>query len=190
MTAALTEETSRYSLAYWHSWATAYEALLSTRMGNDNSAPRLVSAPQLDAFATLALDTLVPTTILRADSGEAGWCSAEIHRAQGEWLLEQGAPGAVDAAESLFQKSLAVARQQGARAWELRAAISLTRLARRRQRSETARNVLASVLQTYTEGDRTADVREAKALLADTSPRMQPVGSSAKPSIPPRYGWT
>lgn len=169
MTAALAEQTNRYSLAYWRSWATAYQALLRARMGDNGEPLRLVSAPQFDTFATFAPDTLVPMTILRADNDEAGWCRAEIHRAQGEWLLQQGAPGAADAAEGLFQRSLAVARQQGARAWELRATISLMRLARRRERPDKARSLLASVLQHYTEGDRTADVLEAKALLADVT---------------------
>jgi len=180
MTATVTEQTSRYSLAYWHSWAIAYQAVLDTRMGNHGDAPRLVSAPQLDTFATFALQTLAPMTILRADNGEAGWCSAEIHRAQGEWLLEQGAPGATDAAETLFERSLSVARQQGAKAWELRAAISLMRLARRRDRPGKAHSLLASVLQHYTEGDRTADVQEAKALLTEPASGMRSTTSRAQ----------
>jgi predicted ATPase/DNA-binding winged helix-turn-helix (wHTH) protein len=180
MNATVVEETGRYSLAYWHSWATAYQALLATREGNHGDVPRLVNAPQLETFVTFAPNTLVPMTILRADNGEAGWCSAEIHRAQGEWLLQQGAPGATEAAEDLFERSLAIAGQQGARAWELRAAISLMRLALRRGRPEKARKLLASLVQHYAEGDRIADVQEAKALLVSATPPTESTKSFAR----------
>jgi predicted ATPase/DNA-binding winged helix-turn-helix (wHTH) protein len=188
MTGTLAERTSRYSLAYWRSWATAYQTLLRKRSGNRGEVPQLVNAPQLDTFATFSSDLLVPATILRADNGESGWCSAEIHRAQGEWLLEQGAPGAVTAAEGLFRRSLAVARQQGARAWELRAAMSLLRLGRRRDRPDEAYGLLAGVLQHYTVGDRTADVQEARTLLADAAPEGRSAGSVVKRSLPSRHG--
>jgi predicted ATPase len=52
---------------------------------------------------------------------------AEAHRLQGELLLRQAAPDAVQA-EAAFHQALAIARRQQAKSWELRAAISLARL--------------------------------------------------------------
>ena len=62
---------------------------------------------------------------------------------------------------------LAIARQQQAKGWELRAAVSVARLRARRGRPSEARDRLAEVLGWFTEGFDTADVREAKALLTN-----------------------
>jgi predicted ATPase/DNA-binding winged helix-turn-helix (wHTH) protein len=172
MTARLAEQASRYTLAYWQSWATAFGALLQQRAGTIGEHPKPFSAMQLDTFATFSKDHLVQATILRAETGEAGWCQAEIHRAQGEWLLAQGAPGGADAAEALFQRSLSVAQRQGALSWELRAAISLARLWQRRGRTAEGRVLLSGVLQRFTEGYATADLKEAADLLAGMTPAV------------------
>src|SRR5207344_2750733 len=113
MTATLAEQSGRYSLAYWESWATAFRALLRLRAGTAAEPPKLAGALQQDTFTTFSAELLVPATIQRASSDEAGWCTAEIHRAQGEWLLAQGTPGAAVAAEALFRRALEVARAQG-----------------------------------------------------------------------------
>jgi predicted ATPase len=180
MTTTLAEQGSRYSLAYWLSWATAYRSLLQLRAGIAGDSPKLDGALQLDTFTTFSVDLLAPPTILRADMGEAGWCQPEIHRAQGEWLLAHGAPGAVAAAEALFQRSLDVARRQDALAWELRAATSLTRLWQRRGRSQDGRALLSGVLQRFTEGHATADLIEAAAVLASVALPQEATRPSAR----------
>jgi predicted ATPase len=53
----------------------------------------------------------------------------------------------------------------GAKAYELRAAMSLARLVRDAGRRDEARTMLAEVYNWFTEGFDTADVKEAKALL-------------------------
>jgi predicted ATPase len=58
---------------------------------------------------------------------------AELMRVKGELLLLQGAPEAA-AAEHYFRQALDWARRQGALSWELRAATSLARLLRDRDR--------------------------------------------------------
>jgi class 3 adenylate cyclase/tetratricopeptide (TPR) repeat protein len=55
------------------------------------------------------------------------WYEAEMHRIKGELLLRQAVPDAPQA-EACFQQALAVARRQQAKSWELRAALSLSRL--------------------------------------------------------------
>jgi predicted ATPase len=66
-------------------------------------------------------------------------------------------------AETYFERALAVARQQQAKSWELRAAMSMARLWR--DKRNEARELLAPVYGWFTEGFDTHDLKEAKALL-------------------------
>jgi predicted ATPase len=68
-------------------------------------------------------------------------------------------------AEESYRKALSVAEEQGAKLWELRAAMSLARLQRYRDRRAEARDRLAAVYGWFTEGFDTSDLKEAEALL-------------------------
>ena len=70
------------------------------------------------------------------------WCEAEVHRIAGEAVRLSPNP---DAAEAYFERALAVARQQQAKSWELRAAMSMARLWRDQGKREEARELLAPV---------------------------------------------
>jgi predicted ATPase len=96
-------------------------------------------------------------------SGRGGML-AEAYRLQGELLLRQALPD-VAQAEGCFQQALAVARRQQAKAWELRSALSRSRLWRRQGKRDAARTLLAPLYAWFTEGFDTADLQEAKALL-------------------------
>jgi predicted ATPase len=89
---------------------------------------------------------------------------AELHRLRGELLSRLGKDGEAEAA---LHAALAVARRQEARLWELRAATSLARLHRSRNRGDAARRVLAPIFGWFTEGFATADLRAAKSILDD-----------------------
>jgi predicted ATPase len=91
---------------------------------------------------------------------------AEVYRLQGVLLLRQAAPDAARA-EIAFQQALAIARRQQARAWELRAAVSLSRLWQHQDKGAEARELLAEVYNWFTEGFDTADLQEAKELLKE-----------------------
>jgi predicted ATPase len=67
--------------------------------------------------------------------------------------------------ECCFKQSIEVAREQQAKAWELRAVTSLGRLYQSQGRGSDARNILAPVYSGFSEGFDTVDLREAKALL-------------------------
>jgi predicted ATPase len=91
---------------------------------------------------------------------------AEAYRLQGALLLRQASPDAVQA-EACFQQALAIARRQQAKSWELRAAMSLSRLWQQQGKRTAAYELLAPVYGWFTEGFDTADLQEAKALLAE-----------------------
>ena len=55
------------------------------------------------------------------------WCEAEVNRIAGEIALKSPEPDAAKA-EAYFERALAVAREQQAKSWELRAAMSMARL--------------------------------------------------------------
>jgi predicted ATPase len=95
--------------------------------------------------------------------GVTGW-NAEIHRLRGEFTARLPFPDPAKAEDS-FRTALAIAREQGTRGYELRAATSLARLRRDQGRQAEARDLLAPVYGWFTEGFDTADLKEAKALL-------------------------
>jgi predicted ATPase len=70
-------------------------------------------------------------------------------------------------AEADFRDSLAVARKQGAKSWELRSAMSLAHMLTKRRDRRAARDLLAPVYGWYTEGFDTADLKNARALLEE-----------------------
>ena len=68
-------------------------------------------------------------------------------------------------AEDSFRTALAIAHEQGTRGYELRAATSLARLWREQDRRAEARDLLAPVYGSFTEGFDTQDLKEARRLL-------------------------
>ena len=98
------------------------------------------------------------------------WCEAEVNRIAGEIALKSPEPDAAKA-EAYFERALAVARQQQAKSWELRAAMSMARLWRDQGKREEARELLAPVYGWFTEGFDTLDLKEAKVLLDELAAR-------------------
>ena len=92
------------------------------------------------------------------------WWEAEVHRTAGEIALRAPEPD-TPRAQAYFERSLAVARAQHAKSWELRAAMSMARLWRDQVKPQQARKLLAPVYGWFTEGFDTLDLKEAKALL-------------------------
>jgi predicted ATPase len=93
---------------------------------------------------------------------------AELHLLKGKLLLKQAVPN-ISEAETCFHDALERARAQQAKAWELRAATSLARLWQSQNKRQEAYDLLAPVYEWFTEGFDTADLQEAKALLAELS---------------------
>jgi len=93
---------------------------------------------------------------------------AELHRLRGELLLLQHGATASSEADACFHRALEIARTQEARAWELRAAMSLVRLWQGRERHADARRLLSGVYVAFSEGFDTRDLKDARRLLDPT----------------------
>jgi predicted ATPase len=98
---------------------------------------------------------------------------AELYRLKGELLLApfstrrraKGTRQKQAEAEACFQQALAVAHRQQAKSWELRTALSLSRLWQQQGKRAEARELLMPIYSWFTEGFDTLDLQEAKALL-------------------------
>ena len=100
------------------------------------------------------------------ETNKEKWFEAEVNRVAGEIALKSPAPHTAKA-EGYFERALAIARQQQAKSWKLRAAMSLARLWRDQGKVLQARELLAPVYGWFTEGFDTRDLKEAKALLKE-----------------------
>ena len=102
-------------------------------------------------------------------SGEA-FCAAELHRLQGEALLLQRDGADHAAAAAAFEQALQLARQQQARLWELRAAVSWGRLLRQQGRGGDALALVTPIYQQFNEALETPELTAAQSFLTE-SPR-------------------
>jgi predicted ATPase len=110
---------------------------------------------------TNALATIDEGLAISDDTGER-WDVPELLRIKGDVLLRRKEEAA---AEGCFNRAAELAREQGARFWELRIALSLARLRVRQDLRQEARELLAPVYDRFTEGFATADMRAARAML-------------------------
>jgi predicted ATPase len=101
--------------------------------------------------------TVVETT-------KESWYEAEVNHTAGEIALKALEPDSVKA-EAYFKRGLEIAREQQAKSWELRAAMSMARLWSDQGKRNEARDLLAPVYGWFTEGFDTLDLKQAKILL-------------------------
>jgi predicted ATPase len=145
-----------HALAFWCAWGSSFQGVLVIKRSDVTTGLPLLCAA-FDELGDSKLAVLRLTELLMSEAlGRAGqiadalaaieeaidhseraeerWLIAELLRVRGELLLLRGAPGAVAAAEDHFRQALDWARRHGGLSWELRAATSLTRLLRDRDR--------------------------------------------------------
>jgi class 3 adenylate cyclase/predicted ATPase len=106
--------------------------------------------------------------ITAVDTTKERWWEAEVYRRAGEIALMSPERDQAKA-QAYFERALDVARQQQAKSWELRAAMSMARLWRDQGKRDEARELLAPIYRWFTEGFDTRDLKEAKALLEELS---------------------
>ncbi len=128
----------------WHLW---HLAMAYADLGQPNDARRCIDD---------AIDKV-------EKSKERVW-EAPVHRVAGEIALKFPEPDTIKA-ETHFERAIMVARQQQAKLWELRAAMSMARLWRDQGKRKEAHELLAPVYGWFTDGFDTRDLKEAKALL-------------------------
>jgi hypothetical protein len=116
-------------------------------------------AQSLEAKVPDALATIEKA--LQVNPAEVAW-RPEAIRIRGELRLGFRR---TDAAESDFRDAISLAEKIGAKAWELRAAVSLVRMLKRRGDLAEARDLLTPLYASFTEGFDTADLNDAKVLL-------------------------
>jgi predicted ATPase/DNA-binding winged helix-turn-helix (wHTH) protein len=107
----------------------------------------------------------IDEALARSKRNDEYWYVPELLRVKGELVSQSGGATAGGDAEKLFGQSLALARRQQAPAWELRTAMSLSRLTRDPARGSSTAALLSSVYAKFTEGFDSADLVAAKRLL-------------------------
>jgi predicted ATPase len=169
----------------WRAFGTAFRGWVNVKNGDVAEGISLLRSG-LSAFRAAGSEAVVPHFLARLAAayeiagqveealaildnalqvvGRTGehWLDTELYRHKGELLLRRGQS---EAAEDLYRKAWGIAREQGAKLWELRAAVSLARLRRDHGCRSEARDLLAPIYGWFTEGFDTRDLKEAKAFL-------------------------
>ena len=110
-----------------------------------------------------------------ADANNERQCESELYRLKGELLLAQSAnnenlrAASILHAEASFQQAIEIARRQGAKSWELLAALSLARLWQIQGKGMAASEMLKEIYAWFTEGFETSDLKHARALIEELS---------------------
>jgi len=131
-------------------WYMSYLATAYAKLGQFNDAWRCITDAINAAEAT----------------GER-WCEAEIYRAAADVALMEPVPDQAKI-DAYFGRALSAAREQEAASLELRVATDVARLRKKQGRHAEACNLVAPILERFTEGFGTLDFIEAKSLLQTT----------------------
>ena len=192
---------TEHGLAFWRSLAEFTQGRVAARSGDAaagiarmcgaieemRSAGGLVGVPYLFCLLAGAQRAAGRLADARTALGEAerlvaangnALYAAEGLRLAGEIVLAEGAASARTQAEGAFLSALELARAQGARALELRAATSLARLWRHAGQATRALALLEPVFAAFNEGLQTADLVAAKAVLDTVRVAAAAVSSS------------
>lgn len=166
----LLEQAQKHSVLLFYTWARHYAQVIDA----DSTAALAPDASGLVREIMVTLDNaFVDDALLeRAQSGAAGWSTAEILRARAEQSLAQDSP-CLQSAETVLQQALRIAQTQGALAWELRSATSLAQLWQRQSRYREAQELLQPIYQRFTEGYATPDLRKVRALLDELDGQLR-----------------
>ncbi len=190
-TVELVDYAAAHSLADYHAFGVAMQAILSLKSGTSEIGVEQIRAAlnhwraskwhiylTMSDFAEVVakaghleeISAIVDETLERAERNQELWAVPEALRIKGELLLSRNEPDP-GLAEEYFVRSLDRARAQGAPSWELRTAISIARLQRHQGKREEAGNLLELAYGRFTEGFDTADLKRAKQLLDELAER-------------------
>jgi tetratricopeptide (TPR) repeat protein len=176
---------AEHGFPVWSSWATIHRGRSLTAVGQahdglvmqkqgllaSRAAGTVAQAPYFLtglAAAYAALDQPLEGLNCLAEAAqiievsEERFAEAEVHRVRGDLLK---AVGDRSAAEQHYRQAIAVAEQQSAKLFQLRASTSLARLWRDQGKRAEARDLLGPIYRWFTEGFDAPDLKDAKALL-------------------------
>ncbi|WP_248803828.1 ATP-binding protein [Pseudomonas sp. MWU13-2100] len=156
----LLEQAQKHSVLLFYTWARRYAQVIDGAA--EYASPPAGSGLIKDIMVTLDTGYVDDALLERAETGMAGWSTAEILRARANRLLTANS---ASAAETVLLKALAVAKAQGALAWELRSATSLAQLWQRQGHFQQAHDLLAPIYARFTEGFATPDLSKVRQLL-------------------------
>jgi predicted ATPase len=114
--------------------------------------------------------SILEAALKTVDVTGENWFAAELHRIRGDWMMLSCGHEQPREIELCYQRAIEIARQQNAKMWQLRAAMSMARLWCDQGKRDEARDLLAPVYGWFTEGFDTLDLKEAKALLDELTP--------------------
>lgn len=134
----------------------------------------LVEAALLLQQWAVAQEALVTARQMQSHT-ESYWYAAELARWQAELSLQQQGRRAshLRQAETSLQEAIRLAQQQGAKLWELRATVRLSRLWQQQGKYNEGRKKLKGIYGWFTEGFESQDLQEAKTLLEELSKRSR-----------------
>ena len=178
---------NEHQLPFWMAYSAWFDGWLEWRSGDRkpglaamrNSLAR--QAEQSSVAGTTFFETLLAEAEAEAGESDVAFCTinqalaasertgrhwydVETHRIRGEILLRGNSADTLTAEEA-FQRAIAVAGEQGARSFQLRAALSLAKLYQSTERPAEAHAVLELALQGFSSTPEFAEIAEAQALL-------------------------
>jgi predicted ATPase/DNA-binding winged helix-turn-helix (wHTH) protein len=185
----LLEHTERHGIRLWRLWAGCFRGMVMAKRGDVDAGLALLrseidragDARYLPRFLLLLGEfaaclgeageiengiAAVDRVLERCGARHEEWYVPELLRIKGELMLKHSTSRAASSAEQYFSDALELARQQGARFWELRNALSLARLWMAQHKTTEARQIVSHAYRSLGDGHQFADAREARALLA------------------------
>jgi tetratricopeptide (TPR) repeat protein len=189
----LVEVATKHRLKFWRLWGHCLKGVLLIRRGMTADGVAVLR-DQLDAYRMAGWTMHFPEflgelaaglarvgqvsealasieeALARAERDGEMWCAPDLTRIKGDILLRAGGDGAVLGARTCFIAAIALAREQGALFWELRAALGLAGLPGSATETAAARDALALVVGQFTEGFDTDDMVAARTRLANDRP--------------------
>jgi predicted ATPase/DNA-binding winged helix-turn-helix (wHTH) protein len=173
-TARLMECAARHCLNYWQAWGQCLQVAIRHRSGdpiahvrlNLLAADPLCSPLHLELLATMGEDLATEPVFARAEDNRAGWSAAELLRVKAQRIAAEYSGNFIPA-QQLLQRSLRIARSQGALSWELRTSVSLACLWQSQGRIPQACKLLRTAMAQFTEGFETRDFFQARQLLEE-----------------------
>jgi predicted ATPase/DNA-binding winged helix-turn-helix (wHTH) protein len=185
LAAELVGTARRYAMEDFHTWGKAAQEVIALRSGHGSPGPEqlrlaiqrwrasgwhilLTSSDLAEALLKAGIgdeiSAIIDEELDRAERDQMLSIVPELLRIRGELLLLHDTPNPALAREC-FLRSLDRARAHGALSWELRAALSLTRLERSQGPPREANQLLRAVYDRFTEGFDTSDLKRARHLL-------------------------